>query len=467
MAIKTSALVPFPVTSIPDRATPLWIADKTLTTASTGSTVAAKRLNRVQSATFGMGTDVTEVSEMGSLARVGGVDALGESTWKVELQAVGINNIASLCGIPVATTSGATTSLGLTEFQNAQIDFFRMVADPQEDIFGTLYLQDCIIDDYTVDVKEKGTITESLQGRGPNATFFPGFFVPKTYVVKAADVTAGYIDLTSVFGADEAPVEIYLPAAGTPPSYWQDNGAQYFLKIEKVPGASLAAAPVRYYEALPTSASVATYDHTLKHLTLSDPLVAGDLIRLVFVSYNTDTFPTAVPFNTPDTTDRAAIADRLVPISIAAGQFKRVQSVSFKFSLKRDHVNGVGEKSIVYGVSQIPDVTISLDVKESDTSLLNQLQNASISNTSNGGTIKNDFLDLNYITRSQLDPANAISLVAAAYDPWAVNTVLATYSCAQMVVKKIDYASSNKADNTIKVDAEDIRGVLTVSYTHP
>lgn len=458
MAIRTSALIPFPVTSIPDRLTPVFVTDKTAVTTAAPS---VKRLNRLQSASFSMNTAVMEISEMGTQSRVGGVDELGEAKYKIDFEAVGIANIANLCGISVNTTPASTTTIGLTEFQNAQIDFIRLVASNDNKVFASMYLQDCIIDDYMVDVKEKGSITEGLQGRGPNATYFPGFFIPKQYVVTSADVTAGFVDLTTVFGADEAPVPIYLPTTG-PASYWQQNGAVHFLKIEKI---SATTGAQRYYEANPNDTHTATF--ATNHLTLSDPLVAGDLIRIVFPSYNSNTLPLSVPASTPDTVDRAAVSARLVPIKIAAGQFKRVQSVSLKFSLKREHVQGVGENSIIYGPSNIPDVTISFDVKESDSKLINQLQNGSQNNTSNGGTIANDFIDLNFITRSNLNPAAAIPFSVTVYDPYSVNTVLATYSCPQMVMKDIDFASSNKADNTVKVSAIDIQSVLAVTYTHP
>lgn len=578
MAIKTSALVPFPITAVPDRYTPLYVADKTLTTDSyhvgLGPT-AAKQVIRVQSAMFGMGTNVTEVEEMGSLSRVGGVDDLGEAKWKVDTEVVGLTGLATLCGVPINTASGATTTIGLTQIQNAQVDFFRMAGDSYGNIYQSLYLQDCIIDDVTIDVKEKGTITQSLSGRGPNAVAFPGFFVPVTYVATSNDVSNGYLNVGSIIGGDESPVEIYLPPSplGTPvaptvapttgtgtlpagsynyvvvarnaygnsfaspvsaasvltltgentltitaltgalsydvyvvsgangygflgntsaltfvdngsatpngqspppqntsgaaPSYWQQNGSQYFLKIEKIPGANLSNPPVRYYENNALDPHVATYNHSTEHLSFSDAFAAGDLFRLVFCSYNTDSFPLTVSATPIDNSDRVAIPSRLCPVKISTTQLKRVKSASIKFALKREHANGVGENSIIYGPSAVPDVTISLDVDETDTSLLDLLQNATTQNTSGTGTIANDFLDLNYVTRSQLDPSKAIPFSVSVFDPFSVGTTLVTFAVPQMVVKNIDFNSSNKAVNTVKVDALDIQGVMTAAFTHP
>lgn len=573
MAILTSSLVPFPITSIPDRLTPLYCCDKT-SLVTTAATAAVQRLNRVQSTSFGMATPIMEVSEMGDQSRVGGADELGEVKWKVEMTDVGVRNLAHLMGIPFdPTTSGQTFSAGLTQFQNAQVDFIRMAADSTNTIFESMYMQDCIIDDYSVDLKMNGLAMDTVNGRGPNAVAFPGFFLPKTYLVTSGDVSAGYLNIANVLGTDEAPVEIYLPTAlATPaapagtvttgtgslaaatyyarvaalngsgttlagaeasavlastgevswtvasvtgavqyawyvgtaagaevlkhvtssttfldngsytpvgtalptlnttaiPSYWQQNGAQYFLKIEKLPGGSLSSAPVRYYEAFSPNGKTATYNSGTQHLTLSDSFSTGDVFRLVMVSYNTDSFPLTVPSTSPDTLnleDRAGVTSRMIPIDINAAKLSRAQSCSIKFSWKRDHVQGLGENSIVYGVAQIPDVAISFDVKESDMKMLSLLSTGSENLTSQGGTIANDWQDLNYLTRVGL--AMKIPFSASILDPFNISNTLVTYSSPQLVIKDISFDSTNKADNTVKITAEDITGLLSLSYTVP
>jgi len=523
-----------------------------------------------------MATPIQEVSEMGDQSRVGAADELGEIKWKVDMTDVGVRNLAHIMGLPFdPTTSGQTFTAGLTQFQNASVDFIRMVADPTNTIFESIYMQDCIIDDYTIDVKQNGLAMDTMNGRGPNGVAFPGFFLPKTYLVTSADVSAGYLNIANILGADEDTVKIYLPtplvtvvgqvatgsgsggtlpaasytyriaarngsgttlasaetityvASGSTssvalawtnqtaatsydvygrtaggevflknvltnsytdtgadtldptqplptlnttavPSYWQQNGAQYFLKIEKVPLGSLTAVPVRYYEAFSPNGKTATYNNGTKHLTLSDAFVAGDVFRLVVVSYNTNSFPLTVPSSTPDILnkdDRAGITSRMIPVSINAANLARVQSASIKFSWKRDHVQGLGENSIVYGVAQIPDVAISFDVKESDMKMLSLLSTGSQNLTSQGGTIANDFQDLNYLTRIGL--ATKVPFVITLLDPFNISTALATYSSPHLVIKDLSFDSTNKADNTIKITAEDITGTLTVSYVVP
>lgn len=629
MATRSTSLVPFPITSMPDRLTPLGVFDKTITTSATlgsASASAFKRLNRVNSANFTFAVPVTEVTEMGSQFRVGGIDELGEVKFKLDLSSVGINNLANLCGINVSQAAGASTTVGLTQFQNASIDLFRFMSDPQNNVFGTIYMQDCIIEDYTVDIKTKSLVMENLSGKGPNAVSFAGFILPKVYKASAADNAAGYMAIGngagSVFSASENLVPLPLPSNGSPLSFWQQNGAFNFLKIEKVTG----AVPTRYKEvvvgnvqtavaignsnyitpstflpALAVNGSVtlglgtanvetatvtaiasqvsttstapatagasvvitpasmigiypgvtlqlanadgtsaetqavasvtsttftvatlstnktanfvisskapsflcsATKTHAIGDpinvaltpsqnyvgsaafigtpatpstykLYIGDTINTNDCFRLVFCSYATDAsannVPVTIPQNSPDTADRAGVSTRIVPVTIGAGsgagQINRLQSVSFNFSFKRDDVNGVGETAKVYGVPSVPDVKISFDVKETDLSLPSQLLTGSKNLSTQGGSIANDFVPFELITRTNLGTPTPIT--AKMYDPFNPTVVLATYSCPQMVVTGIDYSSSSKADNTVKITAMDITGNFTVTYTAP
>lgn len=576
LAVLTSSLTPAVITSLPSRLHALYLCDKT-SVVTTSSTAAVKRLNRVQSADFTMDTPLIEVEEMGAQFRVGMVDELGETKWKLNWADVGVRNLCTLTGTKFDdTTPGNSITLGLTNFQNALVDIIRLVADPQNNVFGSLYMQDGVIDDYTVDAKETALTQESVSGRSPNAVFFPGYFLPKTYLCTSTDVTNGYLNINNILGADEDTVKIYLPtavatpgtvtptgsgsggslAAGTyayrvaarnavgttlagaettpyvasgstssvalawsavtgatggydvygrtpsgevflkhvssnsytdtgadtpdatkplptlnttaVPSYWQENGAQYFLKIEKVPLASLTATPVRYYEANSPNGKTATYNNSTKRLTPSDAFVAGDVFRLVIVSYNSDGLPTSIPASTPDIknlTDRAGITARTVPVTISASKISRVQSASIKFALKRDHVQGLGEKTIVYGVPAVPNTDVSFDLKETDITLLSLLSTGSANLSSQGGTIANDFQDLNYITRIQL--ATNVPFVITMNDPFNVSAALGTYTISDLAIKSIGYADSPKSDSTIKCSAVGQSGAISISYTVP
>jgi len=421
-------------------------------------------------------TGVIEVEEMGTQYRVGGIDELGEVSWKLDFNAVGITNIAMITGQTYLSGSAQTTTVNLTSFQQASVDIIRMVADKTNTIYGTLYVQDAIIEEYGVDVKSNGLVSETVSGKGPNCTYFPGFIVPKTYVVQAGDIVSGVCSITltsggGVIGTDEAPVEIYLPGSSQPQSYWQTYGAQYFLKIEQVPGAVLTTNPVRYYEVGHPAAVTATWNNGTHKLTFpSGAITAGDLIRIVYCTYNNDAFPLTVPATSPDTADPAGVHARLVPITINANTTTRIESASIKFSLKRDHVNGVGENSIIYGIPAVPDVAITLDVKESDPALMSLLAtgNDYITGTSVSGTIANDFIDLSYPTRWELDPSNALPFLIQLDNPFGTSpSYLMQWSTPQLVVKGIDFGSSNKADNTVKLTALDIIGNLSIAFTHP
>ena len=116
-------------------------------------------------------------------------------------------------------------------------------------------------------------------------------------------------------------------------------------------------------------------------------------------------------------------------------------------------------------IAQIPDVELSFDVKETDLELLSLLSTGSSNLTSFGGSIANDFQDLNYITRVGL--ATSVPFSISLLDPYSVGTTLATYSCPQLVVKDIGYSSTNKSDNTIKITAAGVKGSLSIVYTVP
>jgi hypothetical protein len=613
MAIRTTSIVPFRVDSVPDRFTPVFVSDLTAL-ATTAGTAATKRLNRLQTASFSMATGVIDIVEMGSRFRPGVIDDLGELTWTATWNSVGIGNIAAITGTVVPTAPGASVTIGADQINANRVDFLRLVADNSGTVFGTLYCQDCVILDYRAEAAERGVVTETSSGRGPSAVFFPGFVLPKVYVATSGDVTAGYLSIGSLFSASEQPVQVFLPGAGQVPSFYQQNGTSYLLKLEKVPGGVLTNPPVRYYENVwsafqsaavisatqyitpnmlntgalqvnqkvtlglgtanvetvtitavasrvntnsgsstavvgastitpasmlgiqigvtlrtvnadgsngenvqvtavtgttftatfastkaagflittpapsfqanvtkthaagdPITAQLttaqggvgqATYNPTTNRIYLGDTFAAGDVFRIVVLSYNTDTsLPLTIPTTTPDTTDRVAVSTRFIPLKINGLNTNRVTRASLAMTLRRDQVQGIGENAIVYGTSSVPDVAVDLDVRETDLSLLSQFATGSKNLSSQGGTIANDFQDLNYVTRAGIQTAVPASINL--YDPFDASRILCTWSVPQVVVTDIAYASTARGDNTVRITARDAIGNLTVTSVNP
>lgn len=588
----------------------LYVADQRIVATTTG-TGAVARINRAQTLSLGLATGVTEITELGAKYRPGGIDDLGEVRWSISWNSVGIGNIASITSTVVPTAAGASVTIGADQINASTVDILRLIADNAGNVIGTFYAQDCITSDYRVEAAERGVVTETVSGSGPSAVIFPGFIIPKVYVAQAADVTAGYLSLGSILSASEQIVQIFRPGQGQPPSFYQQNGANYFLKIEKVPGGVLTNPPVRYFEHVysslqrattvgtiwvtpndfsPGISSVgnvvtfglgtaniesatvlqvastvntnsgsstatvgastitpasmlgifpgvslqtvnangtnaetvtvtattgtsftatfastktagflittkapsiqvtlasthaagdginnkldaaqgqsgeATYVNATGRLYLGDAFVAGDAFRLVIMSYNTDTsLPTVIP-NNPDTTDRPGVNTRLTPLKINGLNANRVSRASFAMSLRRDHVNGIGEPAIVYGISGVPDVAIDMDVRETDLSLLNQLAWGTKNLSSQGGTIANDFQDLNYVTRLNL--ANAVPASITLSDPFDATKTLCTWNSPQVVTTDITYSSTGRADNTVRITARDITGNFTITATN-
>ena len=209
----------------------------------------------------------------------------------------------------------------------------------------------------------------------------------------------------------------------------------------------------------------ATYIPATHSLYLGDTFVAGDAFRLVIMSFNTDTsMPLVIP-NNPDTSDRPAVNTMLSPLKINGLQVNRVQTARFAMTLRRDAVQGIGEKIRIYGISSVPDVAVDLDIRETDLSLLSQLTTGSKNLSSQGGTIANDFQDLNYVTRSTL--ANPVPSSLQLFDPFDASRLICTWTSPQVIPTDITYTSSSKADNTIRITATDITGNFSVTSTNP
>ena len=69
------------------------------------------------------------------------------------------------------------------------------------------------------------------------------------------------------------------------------------------------------------------------------------------MSYNTDSLPTTVPSDTPDSTtyqDRAGIPDRMIPIDINAAKISRVQSANLKMTLQERSRSGASERTQLF-----------------------------------------------------------------------------------------------------------------------
>ena len=236
MAALTAAVPPTAkVTEIPGRYSPVYVADKrnvgTAPATSTATNSPMAFLPRTETADANFSVPTTPVTELGSNYNVGEFDDLPESKLKLTSYDVSGNILTLLCGknYPLNTT----TTVGFQDLATAVVDSVRQFADPNGNVFGSMYMGDMVIDEFSASLKAKSAAMEDYSLSGFNMMLFRGFIQAKSYVVLAADVTAGYISITPLLGANEGVVPIPVPSAGQPASYWIQTGRLNFLKIDR------------------------------------------------------------------------------------------------------------------------------------------------------------------------------------------------------------------------------------------
>jgi hypothetical protein len=462
------------------------LADTLLTSTPNGSVLSW--LPRCESADGNFSIPTTPVMELGTNYNVGEYDDLPESKFTLSCYDTSYITPALLTGRYVAPNSSAT--LGFPDFNAAAIDIVRQYADPNGNVFASTYFGDMVIDGFTADLKPKSTAMEQYSLTGFNKMTFRGFIITKAYVVTNSDVNNGYIPTASVMGAAEAPVALPIPTGANPPSYWIQRGSYQFLKIDRwrvnqgwkrmvegppVSGVyvPLVPGPVYYNTATGgTNGRVYFYNGTGGTSPISD-FQPNDVLYFTFCTYETgsSTFNAygnlqAINALTADTSDPVAVPTRLTPILIQTGtssnQLSRVQGFTMKLNLKRERAEGVGDTDGIWGPSDAPVLDLTLDVKQSDLSLLTLLQSTtgSPAGSDTGGLTSNDFLDP--VNALRLEENNAFPIAVQLKDPRSASSVLKTYLAPTAVFKTTDESTKNNAAVTTKFTGNDRVGNLSI-----
>lgn len=477
MAAPTSALTPTHyVSEVPGRFSPFVIVDKRNPAGITTSTATSAQLAylvRAESASHDLNVPLTPVAELGTNFHVGDFDDIPENKVSLTCYDVGPRNISLLTGKLIAATG--TTTFGFNELNLANVDMIRQFADPAGNIFKSEYFSDHVIEEYNQSLKAKSASMEMFMMTGFNTAVFAGAIQAKSYVVQAADVTANSFSIAALLGVDESPYQIPAPS-GQPAGYWIQTGRLNFLKIERW---RPTTGFIRLSEVASNAAVAPGYcSYTAGTTTLAfaaGDLVPGDLFLLTYMSYTSDVTSmspvsglTGINYNkipqlTTDTSDPTAVPTRLVPITIGAYRIQRGQSLDIKLTLKRDRAEGIGDADGIFGPSDAPEVSLSLDVKATDTALDNVLQNGVATNSSNGGTTAHDFFDPSQATRNQL--ATAVPLTVTINDPRNAGVVLETITAGNAVFHQRTVSTPAKGAATVKYSGKDQVGNLLISVT--
>jgi hypothetical protein len=479
MSAPTSASGPTTyVSEIPGRFSPLYVVDKQNVAALTTSTTTQAQvapLWRAETASNDFNTPLLEVNELGTNFFVGDVDDIPENKVSITCYDVGSQAIALLTGqqlVNPTATGTITTTWNFNSLNLANIDIIRQYASPDGNIFKSEYMGDHVIEGYSASLKAKAASMEMYDITGFNTAAFRGQIQTKCYIVQSADVTAHAFALTSVLGTSEAPYLIPTPTG--PASYWQQTGRQYFLKVERwrpstgwIRLQETQSAPTLGYCKWTTGTSTMSFNAT------SGDLVAGDVFFLTYMTYvsNVTSLSTlsgitgivysTIYQNTLDTSDPIAVPTRLTPITISANNIARGQAFDLKMTLKRDRAEGIGDTNGIYGPSDAPAVTLSLDVKMTDFGLDSIMQNGTPLGSDSGGSTANDFFDPLQVVRNQL--SSSVPTVVQIGDPRNTGVIVKTITSPTSVYNQRTVTTPNKGPATIKYSGKDKTGNVTIS----
>lgn len=297
-------------------------------------------VNRAQSMDVNANVPTEIIEELGNTSHAGAVSAPAEVSLSVSVFDTGIDLCRTLTGKPTAT------SLAVSDFVNAQVDYLGVVRDNEGNFFRSVYVKNACINSMSYSYDTAGNAVEAYGFAGDNLTVFDGFVVTKTYTVLAADVTAGYFTLPTQ-GSEE-------PIQTKNNSYF--NGA-YLLRVSK--SASGVVTNM-------TEGNDYTYTPANKRITSN--LAEGQVWTVVFYSGAIGTplapnFGAAVP---------AAVRGEFTPVSIGVSTktlIPRLQAARIGVNLMQKRVPQLGSSKVLYAPSGVPGVSGNFNVLMNDLSL--------------------------------------------------------------------------------------------------
>ena len=429
---------------------------------STTTNSQSVQLYRAESVDSTLDTPTTPVIELGTNFHVNEYDDLAESKMTLQSYDVSTTNLAVITG-KSAPAGAFTSTFTFNDLATAVVDVHRQFADPNGNVFASMFMSDMVLSEFGVSLKAKSTAMESYSLQGFNMLLFRGFTITKAIVVTATDVTNGYLLVSSVFGTNEGAVALPVPSGNQPASYWIQRGCYNFLKIDRF------RAGVGFKRFPETTGAVAAglvkYTSGTTHLQFnSGDFLAGDIIFLTYCSYGSNVANyNTIPQQSADTSDPAAVSTRLTPFTISANNVQRGQSLDLKIAMKRDRAEGIGDVDGIWGPPDAPEVSLSLDVKMTDMGLNSLMVTGSPNGTDNGGTVSGDFFDPNYMTRNQITSATPIAVNIN--DPRNSGTVLKTYNCPTALFKNYNNQAQGKSPVSAKYTGVDKVGNCTVTVT--
>lgn len=273
------------MTEIPGRFSPTYVVDRrTVSTVATSSatTGVLAFLPRTETVDSTFNTPTNVIDEIGTNFHVGEYDDLPESKLTLSCYDAGVTVLSLITGKNAPT--GQTTTYGFNDINTAVVDVVRQFADPNGNVFASLYQGDMVIDEFGFSLKNKAVAMENYGLAGFNLIKFRGFIQTKAYVCSGATTS---INLSTVFGANEAPAPLPVPTGSQPASYWIQRGSLNFLKVERW----RAGAGWTRFPEVTTAPTTGYCQYTTGTKTLAfatGDLVNGDVVYVTYCTYATN-----------------------------------------------------------------------------------------------------------------------------------------------------------------------------------
>jgi hypothetical protein len=306
-----------------------------------GGMFKASRIQRL-----GLNTDIpsTTVDELGNPLHVGDVKDIPNVTLTFSAMDVGIKIFAALTGSSATAFPGAGVDISALD----AIDALIFVKDPDATSYiKAAHAKRLYIRDFTFTYNVDGESTEDYTAVGSEKRWFSNDLQVDTY-----------------------------NAAGTPPVYGAPNST---VTLTVTPPVALKNGN----KVLSVIADGDWLEEVAAGPAEGEYAVAGQTVT-IYGDYSAKTvivvYQVAANAASPDWAD---ISDPLLPVairgkdaivSIAANEMKRVQSVTINGTLNSQAVKEMGNRFIVGYQKQVPEVTGTITVLDTDTELMSLLQ---------------------------------------------------------------------------------------------
>jgi hypothetical protein len=286
---------------------------------------------RIQRITLGTDIPSTTVDEIGNAAHVGDVKDTPNITLTFSAFDVGVSIFRALTGSAATYPAGGVDIVNLGE-----IDAILYVKDPSiADYVKSGHAKRLQIRDFAFSYSADGEATEDYTAVGSEKRWFSKDVQVDTFTVG-----------TTSFTLSKTPVAL-------------KNGRNALSVI--VDGAYLTE----------VTGAPATGEYRVVGTTLT----TGDArVATVSAVYQTETASPSWA-DVSDVAQPAAVRGKDIPITIASLSIPRIQSVTINGTLNVQPVKELGNKVIVGYQRQVPEVTGSISVLDTDTELLNILTN--------------------------------------------------------------------------------------------